>query len=77
MSETYSSQGDEGIKKTVSGHQSAVFSKNLFTDYWLLITGDCFKDRPVALTARASDSKSEGWGFESLLACHFVNDSWS
>ena len=25
--------------------------------------------RPVALTARASDSKSEGWGFESLLAC--------
>ena len=26
--------------------------------------------RPVALTARASDSKSEGWGFESLLACH-------
>ena len=26
-------------------------------------------DRPVALMARASDSKSEGWGFESLLAC--------
>lgn len=26
--------------------------------------------RPVALTARASDSKSEGWGFKSLLACH-------
>jgi hypothetical protein len=25
--------------------------------------------RPVALTVRASDSKSEGWGFESLLAC--------
>ena len=31
---------------------------------------DFLKDRPVALTARASDSKSEGWGFESLLACH-------
>jgi hypothetical protein len=29
--------------------------------------------RPVALTARASDSKSEGWGFESLLACHFYS----
>ncbi len=29
--------------------------------------------RPVALTGRASDSKSEGWGFESLLACHFEN----
>jgi hypothetical protein len=26
-------------------------------------------DRPVALMARASDSKSECWGFESLLAC--------
>jgi hypothetical protein len=26
--------------------------------------------RPVALIGRASDSKSEGWGFESLLACH-------
>ena len=24
--------------------------------------------RPVALTGRATDSKSEGWGFESLLA---------
>ena len=24
---------------------------------------------PVALIGRASDSKSEGWGFESLLAC--------
>jgi hypothetical protein len=31
--------------------------------------GTRIKDRPVALTARASDSKSEGWGFESLLAC--------
>ena len=28
------------------------------------------RHRPVALTARASDSKSEGWGFKSLLACH-------
>ena len=28
-----------------------------------------FHDRPVALIGRASDSKSEGWGFESLLAC--------
>ena len=25
--------------------------------------------RPVALTVRAPDSKSGGWGFESLLAC--------
>jgi hypothetical protein len=30
---------------------------------------DFERDRPVALTARASDSKSEGWGFKSLLAC--------
>jgi hypothetical protein len=31
-------------------------------------------NRPVALMARASDSKSEGWGFESLLACiEFLN----
>ena len=28
-----------------------------------------FRNRPVALIGRASDSKSEGWGFESLLAC--------
>lgn len=28
-----------------------------------------FHYRPVALIGRASDSKSEGWGFESLLAC--------
>ena len=29
-------------------------------------------NRPVALTARAPDSKSGCWGFESLLACHYV-----
>ena len=28
--------------------------------------------RPVALIGRAPDSKSGGWGFESLLACHFI-----
>ena len=28
------------------------------------------KNRPVAPTARAPDSKSGGCGFESLLACH-------
>jgi hypothetical protein len=28
--------------------------------------------RPVARTARAPDSKSGGWGFKSLLACHYV-----
>src|SRR4030066_2427886 len=27
-------------------------------------------DRPVALMARAPDSKSGCWGFKSLLACH-------
>ena len=32
-------------------------------------------NRPVALMARASDSKSGGWGFESLLACiEFLNE---
>ena len=32
-------------------------------------------DRPVALMARASDSKSECWGFESLLACiNYLNE---
>jgi preprotein translocase SecE subunit len=30
--------------------------------------------RPVALTARAPDSKSGCWGFESLLACHVVSE---
>ena len=31
-------------------------------------------NRPVALLARASDSKSGGWGCESLLACiEFLN----
>ncbi|KAF0215301.1 MAG: preprotein translocase subunit [Geobacteraceae bacterium] len=28
--------------------------------------------RPVALTARAPVSKTGCWGFESLLACHFI-----
>ena len=31
--------------------------------------------RPVALTVRAPDSKSGGWGFESLLACQGFRDS--
>ncbi len=29
----------------------------------------CLRERPVALTDRAPDSKSGCWGFESLLAC--------
>jgi hypothetical protein len=32
--------------------------------------------RPVARIGRAADSKSDGWGFESLLACQFVCDEW-
>ena len=44
-----------------------VFSSDLSSRFWNA-------DRPVALTARASDSKSGGWGFESLLACiEFLN----
>jgi hypothetical protein len=31
-------------------------------------------NRGVALTARAPDSKSGGWGFESLHPCHFVRE---
>ena len=39
----------------------------IFLRYWNA-------NRPVALMARASDSKSGGWGFESLLACiEFLN----
>jgi preprotein translocase SecE subunit len=36
------------------------------------ITPKFFRSRPVALTARAPDSKSGCWGFESLLACQAV-----
>lgn len=32
-----------------------------------MLSGNSY--RPVARTARAPDSKSGGWGFESLLAC--------
>jgi hypothetical protein len=39
-----------------------IFSSDLSSRVWN-------KNRPVALMARASDSKSGGWGFESLLAC--------
>ena len=35
------------------------------------VTGDGQLWRRVALTARALDSKSRGWGFESLHACQF------
>ena len=37
-----------------------------FSPSW---AGEDSINRPVALIGRASDSKSEGWGFESLLAC--------
>src|SRR5262249_8939488 len=33
------------------------------------------RTRAVALTARAPDSKSGGWGFESLLPCHIDGDT--
>ena len=38
----------------------------IFSPSW---AGEGSINRPVALIGRASDSKSEGWGFESLLAC--------
>ena len=31
------------------------------------------KDRPVAQFGRASVSKTEGWGFDSLLACFWTD----
>jgi hypothetical protein len=31
-----------------------------------------FKMQASSSNGRASDSKSGGWGFESLLACHFL-----
>ena len=44
-----------------------IFDSNFLSFFWNA-------DRPVALMARASDSKSGGWGFESLLACiKFLN----
>ncbi len=36
--------------------------------------------RPVAQFGRASVSKTEGWGFDSLLACHYgsaTENSWN
>ena len=48
------------VKDSVSG-------ENIYSpSYWLARIQFI---RPVALIGRASDSKSEGWGFESLLAC--------
>lgn len=40
--------------------------ENIYSPSW---AGEDSIFRPVALIGRASDSKSEGWGFESLLAC--------
>ena len=66
---SYNTQGDKGIR-TVNSEQCLVNQKGkTFAIYSSLFTANFFKDRPVALTARASDSKSEGWGFKSLLAC--------
>ena len=42
---------------------------SLASSFCVLLSRIC---RPVALIGRASDSKSEGWGFESLLACHIA-----
>ena len=39
----------------------------------LPMAGADISNRPVALIGRASDSKSEGWGFESLLALSLIH----
>ncbi len=68
LHEAYNAQGDKGVK-SVTGDLVVITGQIRQP-----LIGTCFsltgKKRPVALTARASDSKSEGWGFESLLACH-------
>ena len=68
LHEAYYAQGDKGIEAVTSNRESSneQESEKLVACNSLLVTNRC---RPVALTARASDSKSEGWGFESLLAC--------
>jgi hypothetical protein len=50
-------------------HRTYFVVDNMHSIHYSLFT-DYLEYRPVALTARASDSKSEGWGFKSLLACH-------
>ena len=68
LHEAYPTQGDKGIEAVTSNIVSSneQGSEKLVACSSLLVANRC---RPVALTARASDSKSEGWGFESLLAC--------
>jgi hypothetical protein len=72
LQKAYSTQGDEDIKnseKLAVNRVKKVKIQKKFTIHYSLFTNN-LRYRPVALTARASDSKSEGWGFESLLACH-------
>ncbi len=66
----YDAQRDKGVKKVNSVSRKCRNSRKM--EHRRLVALTLVTDtgyRPVALTARASDSKSEGWGFESLLAC--------
>ena len=45
---------------------------NIVLDAESIIFTRRLSNRPVAPNGRAADSKSACWGFESLLACHFV-----
>ena len=69
---SYDAQGDKGIAKV--NPKAEILNPKTEIQYKVLYfecsASDFLQDRPVALTARASDSKSEGWGFKSLLACH-------
>ena len=69
MSEAYAAQRDKGIMKARSIEPRAKGFKRFHSMLFALCSMLNIR-RPVALTARASDSKSEGWGFKSLLACH-------
>ena len=72
LHEAYDAQGGQGVRTKVKSQESRIMRDLDGSNYFIHFSRctDNFFYRPVALTARASDSKSEGWGFESLLACH-------
>lgn len=68
MRKAYDAQRDQGIMKCRIENAKLRISES-YSEF-LNLNFAFYGYRPVALTARASDSKSEGWGFKSLLACH-------
>ncbi len=73
LQEAYFAQGDKGLRAV----SVILFLLSFMCGSGFLSFEGCLESKASSSNGRASDSKSEGWGFKSLLACQIFGGGFS